>query len=326
MDIAKGIAILLVIIGHTVKFGSTTRNFIFSFHMPLFFLLSGYTYRLAENRQAFWLHIRKGITHLVLPCILISGITIFVQWEMGSSHSFSAIGMIARRIGDAFWWASGVEVHGHPGLGAMWFLLSMFWAKIFLDGIHLIFPHEDTGYIYTFLGILGIFLGLKGKWLPQNMDVTCLVVFFMYLGMVWRTYAVQIKEYEKVLFFSAVSIWLICLHFNIYIELAGRSYPYLAISIIEAVCGSYAFCCFCSALTANRSISRIWQWIGMHTMMIFCIHCLDWIVLPYWYLPKLGQASCLQVSIVLLIWIAVYSGQYAIKRYRVRINKRRGIV
>lgn len=29
IDIAKGIAILLVIIGHTVKFGGGTRNFIF---------------------------------------------------------------------------------------------------------------------------------------------------------------------------------------------------------------------------------------------------------------------------------------------------------
>ena len=102
--------------------------------------------------------------------------------------------------------------------------------------------------------------------------------------------------------------------------MAGRRYPYLAISIIEAVCGSYAFCCFCRALTANRIISRIWQCIGMHTMMIFCIHCLDWIVLPYWHLPKLGQASCLRVGIVLIIWMMAYSGQYAIKRYRLQIK------
>ncbi|WP_278969986.1 acyltransferase family protein [Megasphaera elsdenii] len=43
IDVAKGIAIVLVIIGHTVQFGGGTRNFIFSFHMPLFFLLSGFT-------------------------------------------------------------------------------------------------------------------------------------------------------------------------------------------------------------------------------------------------------------------------------------------
>lgn len=36
IDVAKGIAIVLMIIGHTVQFGNPIRNFIFSFHMPLF--------------------------------------------------------------------------------------------------------------------------------------------------------------------------------------------------------------------------------------------------------------------------------------------------
>lgn len=35
IDIAKGIAILLVIVGHTVKFGGTARNFIFSFYLAI---------------------------------------------------------------------------------------------------------------------------------------------------------------------------------------------------------------------------------------------------------------------------------------------------
>ena len=32
LDIAKGIVILTVIIGHTAEYGGTLRNFIFSFH------------------------------------------------------------------------------------------------------------------------------------------------------------------------------------------------------------------------------------------------------------------------------------------------------
>lgn len=41
IDVAKGIGILLVAFGHLVKFGSYTSNVIYSFHMPLFFVLSG---------------------------------------------------------------------------------------------------------------------------------------------------------------------------------------------------------------------------------------------------------------------------------------------
>ena len=49
IDIAKGISIFLVIIGHTAPFGILERNIIFSFHMPLFFILSGYHFKIAQN-------------------------------------------------------------------------------------------------------------------------------------------------------------------------------------------------------------------------------------------------------------------------------------
>ena len=42
IDVSKGITIILMMIGHYVPYGSQVRNFIFAFHMPLFFILSGY--------------------------------------------------------------------------------------------------------------------------------------------------------------------------------------------------------------------------------------------------------------------------------------------
>ncbi|MGN0950010.1 MAG: acyltransferase family protein [Mitsuokella sp.] len=86
VDIAKAVAIILVIIGHTVKFGSGTRNVIFSFHMPLFFLLSGYTYRLANDRDMFIRRLKKGCKHLILPCLIVSVISIIASWWQGNVH------------------------------------------------------------------------------------------------------------------------------------------------------------------------------------------------------------------------------------------------
>ena len=322
IDIAKGIAILLVIIGHTVKFGSMTRNFIFSFHMPLFFILSGYTYKFAENKQEFWIHLRSGVRHLLLPAVIISVITVLVPWGMGNEQSFSDLGMRARSIGEAFWWASGVKVNAHPGFGAAWFLISLFWAKIMLDGIHLLFPGENKEYIHTFVGIFGVFLGIRGMWLPQNFDVTCVAVLFMSVGMLWKQHAEKIKEHENVLFFYAVAFWLTCLHFNIYIELAARHYPYLALSIVEAVCGSYAFCCFCRALAVNQSVTFVCQFIGIHTLLIFGIHCVDWILHPLWNSPVIWQAAGMRILIVLAAGIVVYSMQYVWRYWHLSLCRR----
>lgn len=64
LDIAKGIAIILVVIGHAVPDATThmgiqseglaiLNRLIYSFHMPLFFLISGYFVNtLAENQSA----------------------------------------------------------------------------------------------------------------------------------------------------------------------------------------------------------------------------------------------------------------------------------
>ena len=44
IDIAKGVGILLVVIGHNLPVESMLRNYIYTFHIPLFFVLSGMTF------------------------------------------------------------------------------------------------------------------------------------------------------------------------------------------------------------------------------------------------------------------------------------------
>ena len=65
LDIAKGLAIICTIIGHTVAFGGRTRNLIFSFHMPLFFLLAGYTIKPIQLRGMLK-SIRKDFVRLII--------------------------------------------------------------------------------------------------------------------------------------------------------------------------------------------------------------------------------------------------------------------
>lgn len=98
---------------------------------------------------------------------------------MGHNYSGQALWIIVKQMVNALWWASGVGVHSHPAVGAIWFLFSLFWAKIIIDGISLLFPNKNKEYIYVFIGLLGLALGIKHKWLPQNLDVTFVTVLFI---------------------------------------------------------------------------------------------------------------------------------------------------
>lgn len=133
-----------------------------------------------------------------------------------------------------------------------------------------------------------------------------MAMLFIYVGMLWRSYADWLERYEQLCFMAAVIIWMICLNAPMYIEMATRSYPWTICSVIEAVCGSYAVCCLCKALVANARIRYVFQFIGMHTLLIFLVHHLDWIAGPVWQSSSAGMPSVLRVLVVLSVSFLIY--------------------
>ena len=75
IDIAKGIGIFLVIAGHLVKYAHSTSVFIFSFHMPLFYFLSGYVCSSDFSKNKFW----KRIKSLLVPYLGFSLLGLFIS-------------------------------------------------------------------------------------------------------------------------------------------------------------------------------------------------------------------------------------------------------
>ena len=71
IDITKGIAIVLMIIGHCSLFDGTVRYLIFSFHMPLFFIFSGYFFRDKSIVEV----VKTGFERLVKPYFIYAILT-----------------------------------------------------------------------------------------------------------------------------------------------------------------------------------------------------------------------------------------------------------
>lgn len=94
IDILKGIAIILVVMGHMRYEPSCValKDGIYSFHMPLFMLLAGYTAALSMERSAsIGNFIYKRIIGIFVPylvwCFMISP---FASMEIYQAYSFSA--------------------------------------------------------------------------------------------------------------------------------------------------------------------------------------------------------------------------------------------
>lgn len=77
IDEIRGIAILLVVVGHIIQFNGISKNnsvfeFIYSFHMPLFFAISGYiTQKVTNitNTKQYITFLKKKFIALIIPLL-----------------------------------------------------------------------------------------------------------------------------------------------------------------------------------------------------------------------------------------------------------------
>ena len=166
IDIMKGIAIVLVLIGHSIQFGSGNEyitkelffdnflfKFIYSFHMPLFMIISGYLFFYTINKYSFGENIIKRITNLILPIISWSLMYNIINCLILSEDIFSV----------KFW-----ETCFSYAIGSFWFIWAIFYCSsvvlivnsffsdnilIYLLGLLMTFviPDHYNVYLYKFM-------------------------------------------------------------------------------------------------------------------------------------------------------------------------------
>lgn len=65
VDICKGLGIICVVLGHSID-GTALQRFIYTFHMPLFFFLSGFLHR---AQPSYGVYAKRKAIHLLLPYV-----------------------------------------------------------------------------------------------------------------------------------------------------------------------------------------------------------------------------------------------------------------
>jgi hypothetical protein len=207
----------------------------------------------------------------------------------------------------ALFWSVGWDKNT-PYIGALWFLISMFYARMMLRVIAklctsrtwlvpLIVFALGIGSVYTF-----------GKYtLPQNFMVNFVAMMFIYVGHLWKKNAHVIREYRPLILGSCLIFWSSCVMCGLYIEMAVQSYPYGLLSIIEAICGTYVACYVMEKLIKLNILKTIFGFIGCHTMTILEIEYLSFL-LEYFGPLKWNSPSVLKNTVERLLAIFIIFG------------------
>lgn len=96
LDVAKGIAILLVLVGHTIQYASGKSysvagdfyenylfKFIYGFHMPLFMIVSGYLFSFAVKKKSTKEIVISRLTSLLIPIFSFAFVVYCVKFNSG---------------------------------------------------------------------------------------------------------------------------------------------------------------------------------------------------------------------------------------------------
>ena len=157
LDILKAVTILFVVIGHAIQYGGGMENlsggyflynpvfiFIYSFHMPLFMIVSGYLFAFScKNKTWIQLLIAKA-KQILIPLFCWSCVSLVVEIIkiiIGiSSHKFSII-WIGQTVTSGF-------LHGP------WFLWAIWWSSLLVIITRRFFKDNILVYLAVFILVM----------------------------------------------------------------------------------------------------------------------------------------------------------------------------
>lgn len=200
IDILRGIAIILVIIGHGIDllgqkdvispiWGGIYEG-IYTFHMPLFFIISGYIYK---NNNEKWTNIViRNVITFYIPYLFFS----YLYWTERIIAS-EVFGVQLTRSD----YAGGISLLWHA-VGQTWFLLSMMFVKT-------VFNILDTYTSDTFAFIMFTLLFWLFYIFPQYKILYYLHWgFFFCLGYIINRQYIEIKK-KSIIYIGCINILLI---------------------------------------------------------------------------------------------------------------------
>lgn len=262
IDIARGLAIILVVVGHS-GINQYFWNLIYFFHMPLFFFISGCFFRplqkfdlLTYIRKLRWNELYKNFVIYSIVFLIIS--PLLCHYGISKSDVTSWGDFWHRIIIILRFRTSTIDL-----LNQFWFFPVLF----FVHAISLFFVKNRNKYVFL-VAIIVYFIGryCYNKGWNEPYDFSRILYFTGFYLIGFCLYPHQRK--------FIISGWPVLLCVTIFLLLSIKSYQTFSSEIlyfIVAMCGIYITIYISNIFSKNKKFDFL-CFIGKHTLDIFLFH------------------------------------------------------
>lgn len=276
IDCWKGIAIVTVVAGHTLDL--TIAKYIFWFHMPLFFFISGYLYKEKYDYLSFF---KQKFFHLIVPYISflilfsLPTVAIYIYEFLQTKQSESVYQLLSFIFKQLY---GGQILTG--SFDIFWFFSCLF------------FTHQLYNFIYTKFGnynsliniiVLNFYcLAMVDCWFfndiqfPWNINVVLMALPFYWLGhMAYKKPA--IFNYKKLVPIAIIifSIQLLMDNWfliDINFDMKSRSYGLPIINLFIGVSGIIIIQFLARIINRLKFVDSMTHQLGTASMAIMYLH------------------------------------------------------
>lgn len=310
IDTIKGIGIILVLIGHCNI--PNINQYIYLFHMPLFYIISGYCWNVDKNRNLpFKDFFNKKFNSYIIPYLKIAGIC-FLIFGLGTNIIRLGLGSdYCRQLGKYLF---GIVLYSRgttewlPNCSPIWFLTALFFAELFF---YWIMKRKKSVIWVVLSGLMGYICYLIGKVFPWNIDNAFTAIPFIYVGVLLRKNWTKISRgiYVLPLFLCSIIIF--------YMGICGGDYDsnylkYIYITGIEAILISISIFVLGHRFGGgNPALS----FLGRNTLFLFGYNyaintCLLFVI------PSISQTWVMAVVVVFVSsFLAYVTNKFKIRKY-----------
>lgn len=305
IDIAKGAAVFLMVLGHSYSYASNSEGeyivrWLYSFHMPLFFISSGVLYGLRDRcGEGMRLGVKSKCKTLILPYLI---------WNTTYQCFLSGLAIIGGKpVREALlhYLPMVLRVTG----SAMWFLPVMFLSLILF--IPITYMRKAGGGLAFVCMLAGTMLPEAGVFFPILLRA-CVGTGFIAMGFYFAEIFNKKRAWIIVGIQAIVHLAVSLAHDTV--SLAGRNFGNPVLYVVASCLGTLWIYDVAKLGKENNALKKLLGYWGRNSIKILCLHEFVLQVLRIvdykWFgecLPKMGvmEGPVLSGVIILILTIAM---------------------
>ncbi|MDV4150288.1 acyltransferase family protein [Clostridium sp. AL.422] len=259
IDVMKGLGITLVLMGH-VSQNELLTNWIFSFHMPMFFFISGITFYISSKKS----FIKKKAKTLLTPYFIFSILTL-IYWIIIERNLRGDNTTIISQITGLFLANGGLSNYVYNNV--MWFLPCLLITEIIFYYFNK-FDNKKLLRILCTSSLVGYVLPkLLDFRLPFTLDTMFMAILFYGIGYLFICNEKQLRIKKSLVILICLLINIVSIYFNGRVDMNNNVYGNYILFIIGSLSG----------IAIIYIISKIYKFkffsvIGKYSLIIMCIH------------------------------------------------------